>query len=381
MTCFQSLFSYELKKIFSNRPAVILMSLAAVLMLVLSSQRYIITSEKHHVPETKISPESRMMDDAFFDLIRFHCGDNNENEPENPWFPAIDYAKIVFRYDSTQSTESYDLWNADLFYKAREQGINENTENLYLTENEIRFWKEKEEFIAKPFIYQNTDAVRQIRKSYQFALTLTCLLIGIFLSGSFSSECEKRTDELIRSGKYGQKQTLTAKLIAGLIVSLMIGCLMLVSTHLPIFFFSDINGFDAPWYLVEPFSSISMKAGQMCLFHTLIFLLGCILMGLFSMFLSLCFRKTTAAMGTVFAIVIFDLFISVPAKMRIFSQIRYLTPLSVLMNTHAQDMRLIKLFGKYLITFQTGPILYALCGVTLTVLITLAFNQRFQQKE
>ena len=98
------------------------------------------------------------------------------------------------------------------------------------------------------------------------------------------------------------------------------------------------------------------------------------------MALSLIYNRSIAAAGMIFMVILFDLFGDVPAKMRLLSQIRYLTPITTLLNTDIPDMRLTKLLGKYLISFQIGPIAYGLCGIILVVVAIKIFHRKYEWK-
>lgn len=84
--------------------------------------------------------------------------------------------------------------------------------------------------------------------------------------------------------------------------------------------------------------------------------------------------------GTIFVVILLDLFGNVPTNMRLLSQIRYLTPITILLNTDVPDMRLTKVFGTYLISFQMGPLLYFLCGIILVIVSFLVFYERYEGK-
>lgn len=116
----------------------------------------------------------------------------------------------------------------------------------------------------------------------------------------------------------------------------------------------------------------------MLLLHTLVFILGCVLTGILTMLLSLLFDRSMGAAGTIFAIILFDLFGNVPTSMRMLSQLRYLTPITVLLNTNVPDMRLTKIFSRYLISFQTAPILYVLLGMILIIITVRIFRRRYR---
>jgi hypothetical protein len=99
------------------------------------------------------------------------------------------------------------------------------------------------------------------------------------------------------------------------------------------------------------------------------------------MVLSLVFDRSITAAGTIFVVILLDLFGNVPTSMRLLSQIRYLTPITILLNTDIPDMRLTKLFGKYLISFQVGPVIYVLCGIILVAVAVSIFQSRHEWKK
>ena len=320
------------------------------------------------------------MDENFFTEMR----ESADQEESGVWYFATLYASKVFRYNESQSilhsSEEQEEWTEDTFYETRKRVIDEFADAFYLTREERDYWYEIEEGNPKPFTYRSTAAVQNLRGTYQFNMTITCLLITVFLSGSFAGESEDKTDSLIYSSKYGHKYAVATKLIAGCTFSLAIGIMMLLMTHIPVAIFSGIHGLDAPWYMVMPFSVMPVKAWKMLLLHTVVYILGCILTGLLAMMLSLLFDRSMAAAGTVFALILCDLFGNVPTHMRVLSQIRYLTPISVLLNSNVPDMRLTKLFGTYLISFQTGPLLYSLCGLLLVIITARIFRRRYCRK-
>jgi len=357
---FWTIYRYELKKIFSHRIKLLILLAIAAFLFIVSAQRYFSDSSEQQSWETEQSLDGRIMDENFFTEMR----ESADQEESGLWYFATLYARKVFRYNESQSifhsSEEQEEWTEDTFYETRKRVIDEFTDAFYLTREEREYWDEMEESNPKPFIYRSTTDVQNLRDTYQFTMTITCLLIAVFLSGSFAGESEDKTDALIYSSKYGHKYAVATKLMAGCTFSLAIGIMMLLMTHIPVAIFSGIQGLDAPWYMVMPFSVMPVKAWKMLLLHTVVYLLGCILTGLLVMMLSLLFDRSMAAAGTVFTVIVCDLFGSVPTQMRVLSQIRYLTPISVLLNSNVPDMRLTKLFGTYLISFQTGPLLYSL---------------------
>lgn len=377
---FGTLVFYEIKKILSSRISVLLLILAALFMPLEMSWLYINTSENRDVWERESALEGRTMDEAFFEEFHRVFFDEDDGEKQDRWLLARMYMTKVFRYSRPSSgiygPEFYEDWSADLFYETRETVIHDFADEFYLTDEERAYWKTQEDLIREPFTYRSTRDIQMIRDSYQFTLFMSCMLVALFLAGSFSGESEKRTDALIYSSRYGRGRTMAAKIIAGCAFSFIIGFVMIISAHIPVVIFSGLQGLHAPWYMVTPFSSMSVTAWKMLLLHALVLLTGCVLTGLLSMFLSILFDKTIAAAGCVFVLIITDLFLTVPTRMRVLSQIRYLTPNSVLLNTNIPDMRLIKVFDQYLVSLQSGPILYVFSGAILVALMIPVFRRR-----
>ena len=377
---FWTIYRYELKKILSHRVKLLVLLAVAAFLFIVSAQRYFSDSSEQQARKAEQSLDGRIMDENFFTEMR----ESADQEESVLWYFATLYARKVFRYNESQSifhsSEEQEEWTEDTFYETRKRVIDEFADAFYLTRKEREYWDEMEESNPKPFIYRSTTDVQNLRETYQFNMTITCLLIAVFLSGSFAGESEDKTDSLIYSSKCCHKYAVATKLIAGCTFSLAIGIMMLLMTHIPVALFSGLHGLDAPWYMVMPFSVMSVKAWKMLLLHTVVYMLGCILTGLLVMMLSLLLDKSMAAAGTVFALILCDLFGSVPTHMRVLSQIRYLTPISVLLNSNVPDMRLTKLFGTYLISFQTGPLLYLLCGFLLVIVIVWNFRRRYCRK-
>ncbi len=375
---FWILYLYELKKIFSHRIKLLVLLAVAAFLFFVSAQRYFTDVPETNAWKAEQLLDGRTMDENFFTEMR----DDSAPDAGDLWRYATSYAMTVFSYNEPtsilHSSEERANWTEEQFYTTRQRVIGEFADAFFLTRGELKHWEDLEAKISKPFIYRSTRDIENLRATYQFTLTITCMLIAVFLSGSFAGETEIKTDALIYSSKYGHIYAVGTKLTAGCTFSLIIGILLLLMTHIPVIIFSGLHGLDAPWYMVMPFSELSIKAGHMLLLHTLVFILGCVLAGILTMLLSLLFDRSMGAAGTIFAIILFDLFGNVPTSMRVLSQLRYLTPITVLLNTNVPDMRLTKIFSRYLTSFQTAPILYVVLGVILIIMTVRIFRRRYR---
>ena len=103
-----------------------------------------------------------------------------------------------------------------------------------------------------------------------------------------------------------------------------------------------------------PFTS-----GKLLLIFTGLFLLAGLLIGAAAILLSRALNNVIAAGGVICFTVLADLFLTIPPKFRILSQIRFLTPLQVLVNSSMADPRLFRIGSTYLTAFQISAILYA----------------------
>lgn len=379
MELFFTLFCYEFKKLFTPRVKLLVLAAISAFLFFASAHRYF-----GEVPETNAwkaekQLDGRPMDEGFFAELREDC----DPDPRSLWRYAKLYTMTVFSYNEPSaifySTGEHDEdWTPEQFYSTRTRVIHEFADAFFLTNEEKQYWDELEKESSKPFIYRSTQDIRNIQDTYQFTVTITCMIIAVFLAECFAGESEKMTDAIIYSCKYGHRYTLTAKLAAGCVFSFLISIIMLLAAHIPVLIFSGLHGLNAPWYMVMPFSELQIQAWKMLLLQSLVCILGCVLTGLLTMVLSLVFNRSMTAAGTIFIVILFDLFGNVPTNMRLLSQIRYLTPITILLNTNIPDMRLIKLFGKYLISFQIGPILYVLCGVALVAVSGWVFRRRYE---
>ncbi len=305
---FWTLYLYELKKIFSHRIKLLVLLVVAAFLFFVSAQRYFTDVPETNAWKAEQLLEGRTMDDDFFTEMR----EDSSPDVGGLWRYATSYARTVFSYNEptsiVHSSEERANWTEEQFYTARKRVIGEFADAFFLTRDELAHWEESEEKISKPFVYRSTRDIENIRATYQFTLTITCMLIAVFLSGSFAGETETKTDAVL---------------------------------------------------------------------HALVYIIGCILTGILTMLLSLLFNRSMGAAGTIFAIILFDLFGNIPTSMRLLSQVRYLTPITVLLNTNIPDMRLTKIFGRYLISFQTAPILYVILGAILIIMTVRIFRRRY----
>ena len=197
-----------------------------------------------------------------------------------------------------------------------------------------------------------------MRINYLAVLALAIMTIGICLSGICAAERSFRTEDLIFCAK--EKNTVVgAKLLAGELFSLMVGLILLTAGQLPNVIFNGFHGINTPCQILVPFTAYPYTSGKLLLIGTGLYILSSLLVGAIVLFLSCILKNSIAAAGIVCVSVTLDLFLTIPRDFRVFSQIRCLTPLQVLINSSMTDPRLLKLGGSYLTAYQLAGIGYA----------------------
>lgn len=87
-------------------------------------------------------------------------------------------------------------------------------------------------------------------------------------------------------------------------------------------------------------------------------MLASVLAGAIAMFLSCVLKNMVASAGVICGTVFVDLFFTIPHRFRVLSQMRFLTPIQVLINGSMTDPRLVHIGEHFLGTYQTAAILY-----------------------
>jgi hypothetical protein len=90
----------------------------------------------------------------------------------------------------------------------------------------------------------------------------------------------------------------------------------------------------------------------------LTYYLGCLVIGALVMLFSVLFMNSMAAAGIVCLGLVMDLFLSILPGLGLLSQLRYLTPAQVLINSSMADPRLLRVFGLVLAPMQSAGLVY-----------------------
>ena len=282
---------------------------------------------------------------------------------------AIGYNEIFsfIRMSTGMDFKAIKAWEPDEeeLYKSRKETLNRYFEESFITDAELKFWKEKNDKIDGPFTYTYHDAYEILIDSFQTVSVIVMAFIAIVLSGLFPNEKVLKTDQLILSNVLGRKSTFVAKLLAGITVSL--GCSLILSVLLfaECLGYYGTQGFEFPFIMVFSASSIGISVGQVCVIAYLVLQAAVLLWAIIVMVMSEFLKNGIATLAISMVFIIAGGMISFPASMRVAGQIWDWLPTNYPAIWNMFDERTLPIAGKCLISWKVVPIIYLLIGAVL----------------
>ncbi len=283
---------------------------------------------------------------------------------------AIGYNEIFsfIRMSTGMDFKAIKAWEPDEeeLYKSRKETLNRYFEESFITDAELKFWKEKNDKIDGPFTYTYHDAYEILIDSFQTVSVIVMAFIAIVLSGLFPNEKVLKTDQLILSNVLGRKSTYAAKLLAGITVSL--GCSLILSAILfaECLGYYGTQGFEFPFIMVFSASAIDISVGQVCVIAYLVLQVAVLLWAIIVMVMSEFLKNGIATLAISMVFIIAGGMISFPVSMRVAGQIWDWLPTNYPAIWNMFDERTLPIAGKCLVSWKVVPIIYLLIGAVLS---------------
>ncbi len=258
--------------------------------------------------------------------------------------------------------------NAEELYQERQREVSQCWIDQLLSEDEISYWEKKEHQITIPLTYEYTKGWIDLFKHICPLNYMLLLLTAMCLSGVFSIEHLRKTDQLILCSRHGKGSLYLAKILAGItfaIVSALLLFLVSAGTSLLIY---GADGFHAALQLAFPSSSLPISVGTAVMIVFATFLAASALYSIVTMFLSGWLKNSVAVMAILAGSMIFTMMIDIPYGFRTASQIYDLLPTTLLVHWQLWDDRLVSVFGTYLTNFQTAWGIYLITGTALILI-------------
>ena len=384
MAIYAELLCFELKKIFLSRITILALAAGAGMLLGITMINYVVINPYDrgvYVRESAL--EGRLLDDALMAELAeeaAEAGGLSRIEPDSPYYHLAGYiSRMQGTYltigNGTESGTGNLEQTAESVYQMREDLLGYIYDYFRLSDADKQWWKEKENLIEKPFVWQANYGIYSMKSIFGAAMNLFCMIAAVCLAGVYAGEKNYSTDAFVLSTKEGKRSLWLVKFAAGEIFAIAAGTMLLIAGMLPHVLFNGLHGSNAPWQLIVPLCAYPYTAGQMLARYILTYYLGCLVIGALVMLFSVLFMNSMAAAGITCVGLVVDLFLSIPPELGLLSQLRYLTPAQVLINSSMADPRLLHIFGLVLTPMQSAGLFYLVLLVAVGAVVQSLYRR------
>ena len=258
--------------------------------------------------------------------------------------------------------------NEDDLYKSRQIWLKSIWKDLRLSEGEMNFWQEQEKQIETPFVYQHHEAYSNLLQCYQTIGLSVLMLISICLSGVFSEEHTRKTDQIILCSPLGKTQLYWAKITAGISFAMISTTLLSLLAFIIAIYLHGADGFDTAFQFIYTRSSATLTCGQAILIAFGNMLIAAILTSIFVMVLSEILHSNIATLAISTGLLIMAMIVVVPAQYRILAQIWDWLPWCFLSPWNVFGQYTVYIFGYYFTSWQAVPIIYLAISILIAIM-------------
>lgn len=390
MTTFFTLYRYEMKKIFQKWSVRVTLAILAVTVvssyLLQHIGSYYVDGVRMgtHWDILKTDMEyARALDGRVIDeALLGEMTDAYQSIPETEGHYTLSeeyqknarpYSEIFYFAVAVMNIEHSLLmssWKPDLeeLYASRRSMMEKSWDGLYLTEREKDYWRSKEDQIEKPVVYRAHMLYEEQFSAFMTVGVLALIAISVCLTGVFSEEHARKTDQLILSSACGRTSLYWAKFFAGGSFAGIVAIGISVVSAVTAFLLYGGGGWDAAFQFVYPYSSLPINCGQAMLIAYGVLLITSMFFSVLIMLISEVSRTSIAgaSIGTAMIIVTM-MFSSIPDEYRVPAQIWDCLPTNILSVWNLFSERLFPMFGTFLTACQAVPVIYLVMGSILVL--------------
>ncbi len=387
---FGTLYRYEVKKILSRKLVwivfLVCVSCVALFMLADLTGKYYVDGEVYdtHYHMFKVDQgyrralSGRALDQQLLEEMaaaygRIPAGEERytlTDAYQTYARPYSEIAKLVRLWTQQRDIDALQAWIPDerALYAARVEQLEAEWQTLRLSDAEKDYWREREAQTKTPLVYYYHEGYRKIISSGLNTVgLLSLLLVCICMSGVFTEEHARRTDQLILSSAKGRSVIYWAKLAAGVSVSGICALLLSVLTFGGAFVIYGADGFGTSLrfcaYLWN--SSCTMSIGQVCLVAYGILILTAVVVSVLVQVLSEVLRSNIATLSLCVGVIIAGMVGRIPYQYRIPAQIWDWGPVRFLNAEYVFDSRMLSVYGCCFEAWQVVPVLYIMAAVAM----------------
>ena len=293
--------------------------------------------------------------------------------------PYSEIFGFIRRMTGMQTSEVMYSWQPDEsdLYAKRQRYLTSVWEDAGLSKGEMDFWREREAQIRTPYVYQEHGGYDDMFSNYSTVGLLMLLVVAICLSGMFSDEHTKKTDQIILCSAFGKTKLYWAKIAAGVSFAAVSTFLFFVIIFIMTVCMYGAGGFQAAFQLIYALSPEPITCGQALLIAYGNMMLTAILLSVFVMILSELLHSSIATLAVSAGLQIIALIVIMPEEYRVLSQIWNWLPWCFLTPWNVFGKYTLSVFGHYLAPWQAVPLLYLAAGMIIAA-VGKPIYQRFQ---
>lgn len=293
-----------------------------------------------------------------------------------PYSEIFNFIRGTTDMQTSEVVLSWQPSEEDLYAK-RQIWLTSLWEDLGLSKGEMDFWQKREAQLKEPYVYQAHEGYGALILTYQTVGLFVLLLSAICLSGIFSDEHTRKTDQIILCSPLGKTKLYWAKIMAGISFAVMSTILFFVFTFVITICLYGAEGFHAVFQLIYTRNSDPVTVGQAVIIAYGNMMVAAILTSVFVMVLSELLHSNIATLAVSTGLLIMAMVIAVPEQYRVLAQIWDWFPWCFLTPWNVFGQYTISIFGHYLTPWQAVPMIYLILGVMITA-IGKPIYQRFQ---
>lgn len=274
---------------------------------------------------------------------------------------------FIRRTTGMQTSEVMRSWqpSEDDLYAKRQMWLTSLWEDLRLSDGEMNFWREREMQIITPYVYHAHEGYSAIISSYQTVGLFVLLLVAICLSGVFSDEHTRKTDQIILCSPLGKTKLYWAKITAGVSFAAISTILFFVFIFVATMCIYGAEGFHAAFQLIYAATSDPVTCGQAVVIAYGNMMFTAIVTGVFVMGLSELLHSNIATLAISTGLLILAMIVSVPDQYRVLAQIWGWLPWCFLAPWNVFGQYTISILGHYLAPWQAVPMIYVISGAVI----------------
>lgn len=298
------------------------------------------------------------------------------------WKYARPYSSIFNFISSTtrmKTSEIIESWqpSEEGLYAKRQIWLESSWEDSRLSGGEKDFWRKREAQIKTPYVFQAYEGYYRIISSFQTVGFFELMFIAICLSGIFSDEHTRKTDQLILSSPLGKTKLYLAKITAGISFAAISTIIVFAITSVIILCIYGTGGYHAIFQFIYAGNSDPITCGQAVIIACGNMVITVVIVSIFVMVLSEMLHSNIAALSVSTVLLILPMFFSIPAQYRVLSQIWDWYPWGYLAPWNVFGDYTISIFGQYLTPWQAVPMIYFVLCMIIAV-IGKSIYERFQ---